>query len=123
MEISARKDDAILGIGIVNYFLDSKRKGVMEDRIEKICLEPGEFINGLSVKVSDRHQLKAGNLIVEMIVHTNKRGGTKPFGIGDPNKPWIDLMAPEGSEVVGFHGAAGARLDRIGLIVRRRDGG
>jgi hypothetical protein len=113
IEISAQAKEAIQGIGIVKFSLDSATVGVMDDRIEKVCLQKDEYIKGLEVKEN--------GLIVEMVVVTNQRR-TRPYGKGDPTRPWRLLYAPEGFEVVGFHGRSGLRLDNIGLIVRKRNG-
>ncbi|MCO7227436.1 jacalin-like lectin [Pleionea sp. CnH1-48] len=79
----------------------------------EFVLQPGEYIK----KITGSY----GSVIGSITIHTNMRV-SPAYGLGQAQGAGMtyELAAPEGYEIVGFHGRANGVLDALGIIVRER---
>jgi len=76
-----------------------------------IWLASGEYLTDIYGVVFDEKQIS------NIIIKTNKTH----YNFGGPNgQRKIRISAPEGFEIVGFHGRADRLVNQIGLISRRK---
>ena len=90
--------------------LDIHRHGGRGGAVTQFHLDDDEYITGISGR--------AARKIDCLTLHTNKRNLPTVGGRG--GMPFEKIEAPEGFEVIGFHGRADAELDAIGIISRKR---
>ena len=92
--------------GRAAIFPHGRANGGLRSKTESFELEKGEHVT----KISLRH----GNIVDSIAFETDKGNTYGPYGGqgGDP----VDVTAPEaGAVLVGFKGAAGRYVDRLGF--------
>ena len=78
--------------------------------LQVFTLGRDEYITGVSGRT--------GRLVDRIQIHTNNR--SSPLYGTSTGGNHFEFSAPRGNEVIGFFGAAGDLVDRIGAIMRRR---
>lgn len=82
--------------------------------LQSLTLQPGEHLVSASL-CQGRH---FGLTRVFSMTLTTDRGAS--ISGGTPTSDCTDLRAPAGWQIAGFHGRAGAEVDRLGLVFTRR---
>jgi hypothetical protein len=115
VELHIHAEEWVNAIQIIHETIDGRRHlfslhGQATGACEILALDRDEFIVGITGRF--------GLYVNSIRIHTNKRVSCLLGG-----EDGADVYAYEalpGTEIVGFCGRAGSRLDAIGVILRRR---
>ena len=110
--IEVRHSTSIVSLQAITAAGPLGRSGGTSGTLERLTIEPGEYVTAIFGT--------SGNLVNSIGFETSNGRTLGPFGNGGGTA--FRIEAPGGYHVVGFKGAFGTRIDRVGIVIQERPG-